>query len=159
MTKPKPTRKRKTKNDLASAEIAVPPPPPAVVEAEVQVPSRTDSGTFAPGVSGNPAGRPKGTRNMITLERENLELALRAYMNSPENRKRALAAIDRLIALGLGNDEGVAVKALKILFDKVLPSPKPAEEQQGNDRPAVHIVIENATQPRTVIDGEFAESP
>lgn len=42
--------------------------------AEIQ---RTEAGTFPKGVSGNPHGRPKGSKNQITLLRQSLELALR----------------------------------------------------------------------------------
>jgi hypothetical protein len=38
---------------------------------------RTEDGHFPKGVSGNPAGRPKGSKNQITLLRQSLELALR----------------------------------------------------------------------------------
>lgn len=38
---------------------------------------RTDGGQFPKGVSGNPKGRPKGSKNEITLLRQSLELALR----------------------------------------------------------------------------------
>src|SRR5919198_929193 len=35
--------------------------------------TRTESGRFAPGCSGNPAGRPKGARNRVTLCDEALQ--------------------------------------------------------------------------------------
>ena len=40
-------------------------------------PERRSDGTFPQGVSGNPLGRPKGSKNQITLLRESLELQLR----------------------------------------------------------------------------------
>jgi hypothetical protein len=40
------------------------------------VPRKKD-GTFPTGVSGNPAGRPKGSKNAITLLKQSLELQLR----------------------------------------------------------------------------------
>ena len=38
---------------------------------------RTELGTWKAGVSGNPNGRPKGSKNQITLLKESLELQLR----------------------------------------------------------------------------------
>lgn len=47
--------------------------PVALTSKEV----RTQEGTFKKGVSGNPRGRPRGSRNKITLLRQSLELSLR----------------------------------------------------------------------------------
>lgn len=42
-----------------------------------EVVTREDDGRFKKGVSGNPVGRPKGSRNKITLLKQSLELQLR----------------------------------------------------------------------------------
>jgi hypothetical protein len=153
---PKKTSKKKIAG--ASAKAASPPSPPPVVEVEVpSVPERTERGTFHKGVSGNPAGRPKGTRNWITIERENLELVLRQYMNKPEQRAKAVKALDRLFELAISGEDKFAVGALKVLLDKIVPSPKSAEEAGETSKPQVHIVIENATKEVSVIEGSFEE--
>jgi hypothetical protein len=160
-TKKAPVRKARTKKSAgASAVVAVGSPSPDTVTVEVpSAPIRSEQGTFLPGASGNPKGRPPGTRNWITIERENLELALRQYMGRPDQRNKLLAAVDRLINITLNSEDDTAVKAMKILFDKVLPSPKPADEAVADHKPSVHITIENATQDRgVVVNGEFSDN-
>lgn len=44
---------------------------------EGKLTERRPDGTFAKGESGNPLGRPKGSKNQITLLKQSLELALR----------------------------------------------------------------------------------
>jgi hypothetical protein len=79
-------------------------------------------------------------------------------MGDPAQMKKATQAIDRLFELALGGDEKVAVQAMKVLLDKVMSSPKAAEETEENKAPSVHIVIENATdKPEITIEGETIE--
>lgn len=51
-------------------------PDPDTAKAVVPVRNKK-KGTFVTGVSGNPSGRPKGSKNQITLLRQSLELQLR----------------------------------------------------------------------------------
>lgn len=44
---------------------------------------------FKPGVSGNPAGRPKGSKNQITLLKESMELLLREEA-TPEDLRQVM---------------------------------------------------------------------
>lgn len=69
--------------------------------------TRTPSGRFAPGHSGNPAGRPKGARNRATLAAE----AILA--------ENADGLAERLVADGLAGDG----QALRFLVGRCLPAP------------------------------------
>lgn len=158
MTKRKKQSKKSQDNRASTETVSSPATPPAVeVEVPVPIPTRDELGRFPEGTSGNPKGRPKGSRNLITLERENLELALREYLGGDEQKIKALKAIDHLFDLAISAEDKVAVQAMKVLLDKILPTPKPAEEQESDQKPSVHIVIENATQGVT-IDGETIDN-
>ena len=124
---------------------------------------RDENGRFVKGMSGNPAGRPKGTRNHIVQLRENTELALRDYLASPDKQKLALAALDRLFRIALSADDKEAMQAMKLLFDKVLPNAKGGADdgEKVAQKPiAIQIVnqtSEKATTPVTIIDTDAAE--
>jgi hypothetical protein len=101
--------------------------------------SRTPAGRFAPGVSGNPAGRPTGARNRASL----IEDALRDG--------EAEAIVRRMVELALDGDRA----ALRFCAERLLPRPKgrPIEldlaARQESD-PAAVI----AAALRAVADGE-----
>ena len=48
-----------------------------MTEADTKEVVRNEDGTFKKGVSGNPVGRPKGSKNKITLLKQSLEVQLR----------------------------------------------------------------------------------
>jgi hypothetical protein len=81
---------------------------------------RTAAGQYRKGVSGNPAGRPKGSRNKSTLLREAFEAA------KGEGEAAAVAAaaalIRKTVADGLAGDRGAA----RFLIARVVP---PARER------------------------------
>jgi hypothetical protein len=103
---------------------------------------RDDKGRFVAGKSGNPSGRPKGTKNQITQIRQNTELALREYMSSPDNARKALKVMDVLFEKASDGD----VSAIKLLLDKVLPQARAgADENDGEKQKPVAIQIINQT--------------
>lgn len=88
---------------------------------------RTEKGQFVKGVSGNPLGRVKGTKNKITIARLLLEEVLRDELTKegPKLMKKAIS-----MAMGdkkrPGND-----KIMRVLLDKMLASPRGEEDKIG----------------------------
>jgi hypothetical protein len=118
---------------------------------------RDDKGRFLPGQSGNPAGKAKGLKNYITHERLMLEAALRDYVGDPNQSRRLVEGIDRVLKIATHGEDREALSAMKLLLDRVMPAmpPKEAEEAEKTDR-KLQIVIQtnpHATTPvQTVIE-------
>lgn len=102
--------------------------------------TRTPSGRFAPGHSGNPAGRPKGARNRATLAAE----AILA--------ENAEGLAERLVADGLGGDG----QALRFLVGRCLPAatgrPITLDVAPGREGDLLHV---HGLIVRAMADGEI----
>lgn len=114
---------------------------------EDKPPTRTPEGKFLKGVSGNPAGRTKGAKNKITLERLLLEEKLREALSieGPKLMRRAVR-----MALS-GND-----RVMRVLLDKMLATPRGEEDTQSGDRD-IQVIVNNYTKPEKpgkLIEGE-----
>lgn len=126
---------------------------------------RDEKGRFIKGQSGNPKGLPVGTRQRITQEKLAMEQALREYMADESRFDRIKGSIDRLLDIIENGEDKVAVSAVKVLTDKVLPTLKPEEDTQKG--PAqIQITIDSSAvkgakpvQAGAVVDGEFTEIP
>ena len=139
--------------------------PAAGVQAEI-VRENDGSGRFLRGHSANPAGRVKGLRNKITLERLLLEDMLRQTLvqKSPGLLKRAIK-----MAMGHECDEchvehkdenGKPVRppcggyrpgndrVMRALLDKVLATPKHDDAGEAKDN-EIKILIQNLTNSPT----------
>ena len=93
-------------------------------------PKRTKKGTFPAGQSGNPAGRPLGAKNKITLLRQALELDLREQAQ-PHMR----LVLAKAIELALDGDRAM----IKLLLEQHM-SKAPAEELgAAAERPHINI--------------------
>jgi Family of unknown function (DUF5681) len=114
--------------------------------------ARDEGGKFLEGVSGNPAGRPAGTRSKLVVLKERLELAVREEMTA--------AQIGRIISKMAGMAEQGDVKAARLILDKFMSSASVSEESaedRGNS--GITIRIENATfkAQNPIIDADFKE--
>ena len=111
-------------------------------------------GTWAKGQSGNPNGRPKGSKNELTELKQELEIAVRRSL-PPEQLIRIVAKMATMA------EEG-NVKAAKLILDKFVSNATGAEEVSG-DTGGIVIRIENATfanksnHPENVIDATIVE--
>jgi hypothetical protein len=123
---------------------------------------RDDKGRFIPGQSGNPGGRQKGLKNYITHERLMLESALRDYVGKPDQARKLLQGIDRVLNIAIEGDDKASISAMKLLLDRVMPA-MPAKEQEDTEKVdrRLEIIIRtnpNAASPvHAVVDGEFTE--
>lgn len=100
-----------------------------------EAPQRNPDGTFPKGVSGNPAGRPKGRKNRITQLKQDLEIALRENLNA----KQVEAVIQAMLAEALNGNVGAG----KLILDKVISNAKEADEEKDLGG-GLKIVIEQA---------------
>lgn len=116
---------------------------------------RDDTGKFLEGQSGNPAGRPPGTRNRLVSVKQKLELAVRDGMSA----QRLKRIINKMADMAEDGD----VKAARLILDKFI-SPASIGDEQSEDKGqgGITIRIENATFAKTQlpapIDVEFTET-
>ena len=109
---------------------------------------RSSSGKFVKGVSGNPAGRPKGNKNRITQLKEEMEIVLRENI-----RPQDLADIlEEMVAKAKGG----STSAAKLILDKFMTNAK-SEESNGEEKPSITIKIENLTQADLGMKGTIIE--
>lgn len=75
--------------------------------------TRITKGKFLPGESGNPDGRPKGSKNKITLLKESLELMLRE-----RSEPKMVAVLDQAIQLAMTGDRSMIKLLLELHMSK-----------------------------------------
>lgn len=146
---------------VGGAEASATPEHPTDASGEPSEPSaiveRTEKGTFAKGVSGNPKGRAKGSKNAITLRRLETEEALRDYL-----APRAKGLLKKAMQMAMSGD----TKMMSVLLDKMLSSLR--NEDVGDQKDTnVNVTFTNLTQvardrvkPGDVVEGELVtETP
>lgn len=101
---------------------------------------------FKPGQSGNPAGRPKGSKNKVTLMKIALEGELRTQLG-PHMAEVLAQAIQMAKA---GNEA-----MIKLLVDKTVPTTK-ASDDEGSEKEKIQIYIGRLPDRKeeTVVNGE-----
>ena len=112
---------------------------------------------FKPGQSGNPSGRPKGSKNKLTLLRE-------AVLESAE--EIVLSNFERIVQATVKLAEEGDPTALKIVWDRIIPSKRAIEDKkEGSDKLNITINVEAMSvkevggEPITtrVVEGEYTE--
>ena len=98
--------------------------------------ARAPDGTFLKGQSGNPAGRPPGKKDQLTVAKQDLELAIRRRVK-PEQISRI---VDKMIALA---EEG-NTRAAKLILDKTMSNVTDSADVSAADG-GVTFVVKNAT--------------
>lgn len=109
---------------------------------------RAKDGTFLPGKSGNPNGRPKGRKNQLTVLKQDLEIALREGLD-PHKIK---AVVDSMVELALQGNVGAG----KLILDKVVSNARESEDEKETSG-GLKIIIEHANvdvtnENRNIID-------
>ena len=116
---------------------------------------RTADGRFPAGVSGNPAGRPKGRRNEIVALKQEMELAVRTHADPYKVKK----VVEKVLNKAMNGN----IPAAKLIFDHFLSKATDAETEADTSR-AIVFRIENATfaakqEDAKPIDVKFEEVP
>lgn len=93
---------------------------------------------FKPGTSGNPAGRPKGSKNQITLLKQSLELALREDLQHDMP-----AVLQKAMELALGGNTTM----IKLLVELHMSKSSNDDTAKGGERVAIQI---NSQAPQVV---------
>ena len=74
------------------------------------------SGRFQPGKSGNPKGRPKGSRNFLTLLEQELNKSISVTENGRKHKLTRLQAIvKRMVNSALNGDQRALLNLLEIM--------------------------------------------
>lgn len=88
------------------------------------LPVRAEDGKFLPGKSGNPAGRPKGSKNQITILKQSLELMLREQA-APD----MAGVLDKAIELAKEGNVAMIKLLLEMHMSKGVSDDKEAKEK------------------------------
>lgn len=99
-------------------------------------------GKFVAGHSGNPAGRPKGSKNAITLLKQSLELQLREQAGPDMG-----SVLGKAIELALDGDR----QMIKLLLDKHLTAGT-NDDAKATEKVAIQINSHAAAPAVEVID-------
>lgn len=103
------------------SEVLTSPSVPAVL--------RKDKTKFVAGKSGNPSGRPKGSKNQITLLRQSLELQLREAA-----APNMAAVMQKAVDLALDGDRSM----IKLLIELHV-SKQNSDQENAVDKVQIHI--------------------
>lgn len=125
--------------------MSTPNPTLADLESELKPVPRTEDGKFVKGHSGNPAGRPLGSKNRHTEIREAIELELLAMLQT-----KSAPILDVAMQRALDGNDAM----LKLLLDKVLGSRRSEDQERSKSTPQININISKTDSGDTFIEGE-----
>ena len=91
---------------------------------------RNKEGQFVKGVSGNPAGRPKGSKNKITFLKLATEEAWRE-----RNQDRLDTVLDMILDAALDGDKA----ARKMIFDALISKAAHSEDKSGGNKQQITV--------------------
>ena len=125
-----------------------------IVEADSQIIQRNDLGRFVKGVSGNPVGRARGSKNRTTLIKQAIEECLTRDM--AENLD---AILEHVIQEAISGDKDM----IKLLLVDVLKDVRRQEQEDESDKKINKINISitqyfgDTSEPEKAIEGAFDE--
>lgn len=102
---------------------------------------------FKKGQSGNPAGRPKGSKNRTTLVKQAIEGQLVDELSG-----ESIEILKKAIEMAKKGDQAM----IKLIIERVLPLRRATDDDDRHATPAVNIVVNTLTgrDEGTVIEGE-----
>lgn len=109
---------------------------------------RNKDGQFVQGVSGNPLGRPKGSKNKITLLKLATEEAWRE-----RNQERLDLVLDMILDAALDGDKS----ARKMIFDALVSKAQHAEDKAAGNQQKITVhrmVVSNQGENTGETEGE-----
>lgn len=109
--------------------------------------SRGKNGQFLPGVSGNPSGRPKGSKNVITTQKLIVEEAFRESQG---------ADIQKVLALIVKQAMSGCKASQKLIWDSAVSKQTLAEDKTQGNRQEIHVRTMNVSR-GDVIEGEIVD--
>ena len=105
-------------------------------------------GGFVKGISGNPNGRPRGSKNKITLMKLALEGELRSQLKQDASE---------ILAVAVNLAKSGETSMLKLLIDKMIPTSKALEDEMPT-KEKININISRLPEEKVVIDGKVIEN-
>lgn len=105
---------------------------------------------FKKGQSGNPAGRPKGSKNRTTLIKQAIEGQL-----VEELSQEAVVVMKKAIEMAKKGDQAM----IKLVIERVLPLRRATDDDDRHATPAVNIVVNTLTgkDEGNIIEGEVED--
>lgn len=114
---------------------------------------RTSTGQFPTGVSGNPLGRPKGSRNKVTMIKLMAEQAVR-----DGNMEDMIAVAELVITQALEGDQ----KSQKLVWDGIMSKSSTDDKTKAADKVEINIGRMEKQEPidkgTIIIDQEVDEN-
>jgi hypothetical protein len=108
---------------------------------------------WKPGQSGNPAGRPKGSKNELTIVKNDLELAIRKSLKP----SKVAAILNKMVEMALEGD----VKAARLILDKTVSNASMSKDDPQGESGMFVFKVQNLTlkaeAENPAIDAEFSE--
>jgi len=113
---------------------------------------KAKSTQFAKGKSGNPLGRPKGSKNKSTLLREAMQQKADRLLS-----RKVPKVLEVVIAAAIAGD----MSAAKMILDRAVPVKRADDGTADEGKAIVQITIQNLTAPEqptgVTINGETTE--
>ena len=114
-----------------------------------RTPERRNPHRFQKGVAANPAGKPKGRKNNLTLYREAVLM---------KQEKKLLQNLPEILDMIIEKSKNGDLVAAKMFLDRVMAAKKVAEEQEEKGNKQINIVIQGAKAAKVygkTIEAEF----
>jgi hypothetical protein len=124
------------------------------VDTRDKTPARRKNGTFLPGSTGNRQGRPKGSKNRITLLKHAMEQQLREQMEGD-----MAEVVKQMMTLAKQGDKDMIKLAVQLHVSKAGST----DEKDAKDKVEINInsdappEIRSSSTPPEAIEAEFEE--